>query len=51
VEKMSIKSVFKTGSCGVKPPILSPSKLGVSWGSEDENGWWEEGEDEADVKC
>ena len=28
-----------TGSSGVKPPISSPSELGVSWGSEDENGW------------
>jgi hypothetical protein len=31
--------VVKRGSSGVKPPISSPSELGVSLGSEGENGW------------
>jgi hypothetical protein len=41
----------KTGSSGVKPSISSPSELGVFWGSEDENGRWEESEDKADAEC
>jgi hypothetical protein len=41
----------QTGRSEVKPPILSPSELGVSSGSEEEEGWWEERKDEADAEC
>jgi hypothetical protein len=47
----SIRSVVKTGSSGVKPLISSPSEIGVCWGSEDKNGWWEENENAGDAKC
>jgi hypothetical protein len=49
-ENRPIKSIVKTGRSEVKPPISSPSELGVSSGSEDE-GWWEESGTEADAEC
>ena len=41
--------VVKTGINEVKPPISPSSDLGVSFGSEEEDGWGRESEGEPDA--
>jgi len=47
----SFKPLVKTGNSTMKPTISSSSEFVVCWGSEDENGWWEESEDAGDAEC
>ena len=47
---MPIRPVVKTGRSEMKPPITPSNKLGVSSGSEEEDGWGKESEVEDDVE-
>jgi hypothetical protein len=46
-----IKPLVKTGISEVKPLISPSSKLKVSSGSEEEDGWGRGSEDDADAEC